>query len=134
MASEEVEAEIEFSEGELLGECLGAAVRGLENGVQELGSALAAECDHEWEVFDESFDHEYGRETDICEMCIRCGLERGTFGSAAWDHLAVIHDGAQKAVKAGSNPARSIVTPHLPWVEPEEDGCVQQKVSSELQS
>lgn len=33
-------------------------------------------CDHEWEVIDESFDHEYGTEIIVFERCSVCSAER----------------------------------------------------------
>lgn len=30
------------------------------------------ECDHEWEVVDDSFDHEYGCERIVFERCRLC--------------------------------------------------------------
>lgn len=30
------------------------------------------ECDHDWEVVDESFDHEYGCERIVFERCRLC--------------------------------------------------------------
>ncbi len=34
------------------------------------------ECDHDWEVIDDSFDHEYGTQTVIYERCKLCEKER----------------------------------------------------------
>ena len=34
------------------------------------------ECDHEWEVIDYSFDHEYGTEKIVFERCLLCDEER----------------------------------------------------------
>lgn len=34
------------------------------------------ECDHEWEVVNDSFDHEYGCEVIVFERCVLCGVER----------------------------------------------------------
>lgn len=34
------------------------------------------DCDHEWEIIDQSYDHEYGCETIIFQKCIICGEER----------------------------------------------------------
>lgn len=32
-------------------------------------------CDHEWEVVDDSFDHEYGCEQIVFLRCELCGAE-----------------------------------------------------------
>lgn len=32
-------------------------------------------CDHDWEVIDDSFDHEFGTEICICVRCDKCGAE-----------------------------------------------------------
>lgn len=34
------------------------------------------ECDHDWEVVDESFDHEYGCERIVFERCRLCDAEQ----------------------------------------------------------
>jgi len=34
------------------------------------------ECDHDWEVIDDSFDHEFGREVIVFERCQKCDAER----------------------------------------------------------
>lgn len=34
------------------------------------------ECDHEWEVVDDSFDHEYGTEKIVFERCVLCDAEQ----------------------------------------------------------
>lgn len=34
------------------------------------------DCDHEWEVRDDSFDHEFGTEVIIYEKCVKCELTR----------------------------------------------------------
>ncbi len=31
------------------------------------------ECDHDWKVVDESFDHEFGTEKVVYELCEKCG-------------------------------------------------------------
>ncbi len=36
----------------------------------------SVECEHEWEVIDDSFDHEYGCEVIVFERCEFCGTER----------------------------------------------------------
>lgn len=36
----------------------------------------SVECDHEWEVIDDSFDHEYGCEVIVFERCQLCSAER----------------------------------------------------------
>ena len=36
----------------------------------------AKECDHDWEVVDDSFDHEYGCERIVFERCALCDEER----------------------------------------------------------
>lgn len=33
-------------------------------------------CDHEWEVIDDSFDHAFGTEKIVYERCKHCGKER----------------------------------------------------------
>lgn len=40
------------------------------------GPTSSVECDHEWEVIDDSFDHEYGCEVIVFERCEFCGAER----------------------------------------------------------
>lgn len=35
-----------------------------------------AECDHEWEFIDLSFDHEFGCEQVYVERCTKCDEER----------------------------------------------------------
>ncbi len=37
---------------------------------------LDVECDHDWKVVDDSFDHEYGTERIVFERCELCGAER----------------------------------------------------------
>lgn len=37
---------------------------------------MEEECDHEWEWFDESFDHEYGTEVCAYWECSLCGAEK----------------------------------------------------------
>ncbi len=32
-------------------------------------------CDHEWEVVDDSFDHEHGREVIVFRRCLLCDEE-----------------------------------------------------------
>ena len=39
-------------------------------------AAITEECDHEWEVIDESFDHEMGCEQIIYLQCSVCGKEK----------------------------------------------------------
>lgn len=34
------------------------------------------ECDHEWEVVDDSFDHEFGTEVIVFERCLDCNATR----------------------------------------------------------
>lgn len=34
------------------------------------------ECDRDWEVIDDSYDHQYGCETIIFERCSLCDAER----------------------------------------------------------
>lgn len=34
------------------------------------------ECDHDWEVVDDSFDHEYGCERIVFERCRLCDAEQ----------------------------------------------------------
>ena len=36
----------------------------------------AEECDHEWNMVDDSFDHEYGTERIVFERCEKCDKER----------------------------------------------------------
>lgn len=36
----------------------------------------SVECDHEWEVVNDSFDHEYGCEVIVFERCQLCDAER----------------------------------------------------------
>lgn len=33
-------------------------------------------CDHDWELIDESYDHEYGTETIIYYRCLLCNAEK----------------------------------------------------------
>lgn len=40
------------------------------------GPTPSVECDHEWEVIDNSFDHEYGCEVIVFERCQLCDAER----------------------------------------------------------
>lgn len=35
-----------------------------------------AQCDHDFEFVNDSFDHEYGTERIHFERCTKCGLER----------------------------------------------------------
>lgn len=37
---------------------------------------LDVECDHDWKVVDDSFDHEYGTERIVFERCELCGAQR----------------------------------------------------------
>lgn len=37
---------------------------------------MSQECDHEWKLIDDSFDHEFGTETILYERCERCDEER----------------------------------------------------------
>jgi len=37
---------------------------------------MTEECDHEWEVVDDSFDHEFGCEKIVFERCLVCDAER----------------------------------------------------------
>lgn len=34
------------------------------------------ECDHEWDVIDDSFDHEYGCEIIVFQRCALCDATR----------------------------------------------------------
>jgi len=34
------------------------------------------QCDHQWEIIDHSFDHEYGTEQIVVQQCDVCGEER----------------------------------------------------------
>ena len=43
---------------------------------REFREILVVECDHDWQVVDESFDHEYGREKVVFVRCQKCDLER----------------------------------------------------------
>lgn len=36
---------------------------------------LPDDCQHEWEVQDESFDHEFGTEVAVFAECQKCGAE-----------------------------------------------------------
>ncbi len=48
-----------------------------DNAIQ--GNAIATNdaepCDHEWEVIDQSFDHDYGREVIVFRQCLFCDEE-----------------------------------------------------------
>jgi hypothetical protein len=48
-----------------------------DNAIQEaaIATTAAEPCDHEWEVIDQSFDHEYGREVIVFRQCLTCGEE-----------------------------------------------------------
>lgn len=35
-----------------------------------------SDCDHEWEVIDDSFDHEYGTEQIVFQRCVLCDAEQ----------------------------------------------------------
>jgi len=37
---------------------------------------MVESCDHEWETVDHSFDHEYGCEQIVADVCAACGEER----------------------------------------------------------
>lgn len=49
-------------------------------GVQPWGEFIdvpcPACCDHDWQVVDDSFDHEYGTEKIVFERCLKCDAER----------------------------------------------------------
>ena len=38
--------------------------------------ATVDECDHDWEVIDDSFDHEFGCERIVFQRCSICDEER----------------------------------------------------------
>ena len=47
-----------------------------ELSVDDSSDRLALPCDHEWEIVDHSFDHEYGCEQILVDVCVKCGEER----------------------------------------------------------
>jgi hypothetical protein len=44
--------------------------------LEVLTEGLKADCDHAWEVVDDSYDHEFGTENIVFERCIHCDEER----------------------------------------------------------
>lgn len=34
------------------------------------------ECDHDWRIRDDSFDHEFGTEVLVCWECEKCGATK----------------------------------------------------------
>lgn len=44
--------------------------------MEELDEEDLPPCEHDFELQDESFDHEFGREEDVFWQCTKCGEER----------------------------------------------------------
>lgn len=42
----------------------------------QLADAVRGECDHKWDVVDDSFDHEFGCEQIVFQRCELCGQSR----------------------------------------------------------
>lgn len=55
---------------------LSVTIRHLRAEIVDLTDRLQAECNHDWEFCDDSFDHEFGTEVVRYDRCDKCGKTR----------------------------------------------------------
>jgi hypothetical protein len=48
------------------------------------GPESSNDCDHEWELVDDSFDHEYGCERIVYYVCTKCDAQKDVDDTTEW--------------------------------------------------
>lgn len=68
--------------GTIIGEITYKDVRKAKEAIAKATAATcdkettAVECEHDWEVVDDSFDHEFGTQKIVFERCLKCDAEQ----------------------------------------------------------